>query len=302
MRCRCILCKKEIAPKVFTSGLLSDWSTKDKTRYSYVICPYCSMMFIHPLPKASQLKKEVYNKNYFQWKKIKWYQKIIYSFYLYKDYKTWVGKSTKERKKILDLGAGEGDFLQEMKNLGWEVYGTELNPYLKKEMSERFGKDRIFSPQDKAFHKRYHNFFDCITLWHVVEHLENPVTVLLEARNLLKKKGEIFIEVPNADSLVFAIFKSHYTWLRIPDHVTYYTPRTLKALLTKTGFSHGDFSYPLKANLNFSLSLLSVMQKKNYYSLITRITFFLSIPLSIIISLIASSTGRSEVVRVRAKK
>lgn len=296
---KCLFCKKRISPEIIVDNLLSDYKKKDKTQYRYIKCPKCSMVLIDPLPGQQKLKKEVYNKSYFNWQKISFYQRIIYSFYLYKDYKTWINSDYKNKGKLLDLGCGEGDFMFQIKRDGWDVYGTELNPFLVKNLKKTFGTDKVFFPNEERLSIRHKAYFDVITLWHVLEHLNEPLNLLKKNKKLLKKNGKIFIEVPNADSYVFHLFGRNYTWLRIPDHLFYYSPSTLRYILKKSGFREIKLFYPMKANLNFSLNL-----EENYLrrfpNFIKKIIFLISVPFSIIISFIGTITGKTEVLRAEA--
>ncbi|RKY83677.1 class I SAM-dependent methyltransferase, partial [candidate division KSB1 bacterium] len=53
-------------------------------------------------------------------------------------------------------------------------------------------------------------YFDLVMMWHVLEHIENPVLYLKEISRILKENGKLIIEVPNLDSLNFRIFKEKW--------------------------------------------------------------------------------------------
>src|SRR5699024_9602726 len=78
-----------------------------------------------------------------------------------------IGKTKSDRNKLLDFGAGTGDFLQVAINNSWEVHGVEPN-FQARELAKKKGLE-LFSSLDKIKNKQ----FDVITLWHVLEHVPN---------------------------------------------------------------------------------------------------------------------------------
>jgi len=94
-------------------------------------------------------------------------------------------KKFKKRGRILDIGCGLGEFLFDMKKAGWEVFGNDVVAdacdYAQKEFSLKniYNKDLIFLDlPDK--------FFDAITLWHVIEHIDRPLDSLRKINKILK--------------------------------------------------------------------------------------------------------------------
>jgi SAM-dependent methyltransferase len=81
------------------------------------------------------------------------------------------------------------------------------------------------------------NFFDVITAWSYLEHVNNPSEVLLKISSLLKGDGLCVITTPNFDSLNARLFKEKWYHLDCPRHLYIYTPRTVIGLLGKSGLS-----------------------------------------------------------------
>ncbi|MDQ3239087.1 MAG: class I SAM-dependent methyltransferase [bacterium] len=296
----CPKCKYTKDLKIIIDNLKSDYNQGDPTLYQYIHCLGCNLVSIYPQPDLDKLNEEVYNEKYFYYPDLKWYQKIIYKLYLYKEYDRWIIDDSNQKsssKKILDLGCGQGEFLDKMKNNNWQVYGMEINPFLVKKLKEKFSDSNIYI-LDQFLNDKISQKFDIITFWHVIEHLTTPLDTLLKAKNLLNKKGELFIEVPNVDSFVFSLFKQKYTWLRIPDHVYYYSPKSLQKLLEESGYKNVKITSPIKSNLNFSLNLYNAVSNKK----MAKVLLVLSIPVSIIISIIASLLFRGEIIRASCSK
>lgn len=141
----------------------------------------------------------------------------------------------KKAGKILDIGCGDGSLLKFMKDTGWQTYGVEPN-----EISSRYARDvlglNVFSGrlEDAGYSEES---FDVITLFHVLEHIHEPVQTLKRIYRLLKRGGLLFIEVPNFNSFEAKIFKDKWVGISAPLHLYHFTPGTLKAILKNCGFS-----------------------------------------------------------------
>ena len=82
--------------------------------------------------------------------------------------------------------------------------------------------------------------FDVITMWHLLEHLSDPAAALFHAKKCLKPGGYMIIEVPNIHSLKFLLSSDQNRWIggnHPRYHRHFFSYKTLKRLLTKTGFS-----------------------------------------------------------------
>lgn len=139
----------------------------------------------------------------------------------------------RETNKILDVGCGPGIFLIEAKKRGWEVYGTEYTDkqieYLKQKGINTFqGKltDIAFAP----------DMFDIIISSEVIEHINNPVEEMTHFNRLLRKGGLVYITTPNFNALERFLLKGDYEIIEYPNHLCYYTKKTLNLLLKQHGF------------------------------------------------------------------
>jgi len=88
-----------------------------------------------------------------------------------------------------------------------------------------------------------HDFFDVVTAWSYLEHVNNPSEVLLKISSLLKNDGLCVISTPNFDSLNAKLFKEKWYHLDCPRHLYIYTPKTAKGLLEKSGLSVKKITY-----------------------------------------------------------
>jgi len=135
---------------------------------------------------------------------------------------------------ILDIGFGSGGFILSMSKLGWRSVGLEFTDKV----------DLTFDPTGKfevlfglkSLDGVEPGQFDLITLWHVLEHLRDPVDVLRSMSRLLKPDGKIVIAVPNIESLSARVFGRHWYALSPPWHLHQFTPRTLNKACCEAGF------------------------------------------------------------------
>ena len=78
--------------------------------------------------------------------------------------------------------------------------------------------------------------FDAISMFHVLEHTDQPRDVLRECRRILKPRAELVIGVPNFDSLVFSLVRSTWSGLQLPTHLQHFTPASIRFLAESAGF------------------------------------------------------------------
>lgn len=220
--------------------------------FSVKKCSSCSLAFLDPQPSGFQLKKYYPSKKYYAYNKddAKGFLEILRE-YLVKNYysPTCLSKiitlliknvpampSNPKRGKILDVGCGTGDTLILLKKLGWDTYGIDMDKQAISIGIKRGLRNLALGTyKDLAVYPD--NYFDAIRLYHVIEHLDNPVLCLNLIKRKLKKKGELIIGTPNMKSLISKIFKSYWYNLDSPRHLFIFSPDTLRKLAEKNGFS-----------------------------------------------------------------
>ena len=137
---------------------------------------------------------------------------------------------------ILDIGCSIGLFLNEAKKRNWNCFGLELNTRAVDHAKKKFNLDvRRKLLTNSTFSD---NFFDVITMWGVIEHLKDPVSVLRTVKKKLKKDGIFLTFCPNAMSLVCRVIQSKATCFDGHDHPQNFSPCSIKFLLKKLGFKN----------------------------------------------------------------
>ena len=128
--------------------------------------------------------------------------------------------------KLLDIGAGTGDFLNAARKKGWTVYGSEPNLTARKIASEK--GIELKSSVDEFQGKQ----FDVITLWHVLEHIPDLESTLEKIKNLLKRNGILIVAVPNFNSLDAQYYRSYWAAFDVPRHLWHFSRASMRKLIS----------------------------------------------------------------------
>ena len=155
--------------------------------------------------------------------------------------------------RILDIGAGTGDFLLEAKNQNWEILGIEPNDKAK---GIAIGKGIKF---DDTIEKLESNSFDVITMWHVLEHVPDVEHQVAELKRLLKPSGTIIIAVPNFKSYDAKHYGAFWAAYDVPRHLWHFSKTAIEKLFDKQNMNLEDVK-PMWFD-SFYVSLLSEKNK-----------------------------------------
>ncbi len=156
-------------------------------------------------------------------------------------------------RRLLDIGCGDGSFLLGARTAGWDVAGTELNPALARAGGLEVRESLLQVPDRPAF--------DCITMWHSLEHMPDIMATLSRASALLKPKGTLLIGVPDAGGLQARLFGRFWLHLDVPRHLYHFDAGSLAHCLAAAGFTprqwwHQELEYDL---MGWSQSCLNAM-------------------------------------------
>jgi len=169
---------------------------------------------------------------------------------------------------ILDVGTGTGFFLNEMKENGWQVTGTEKSSDAREFAKKEFNLDNL--PSEKLFTLNK-NSFDAITLWHVLEHIHLLNENMETFARLLKNDGKLIIAVPNHESSDAKHYKEFWAAYDVPRHIWHFAPKQMKQLGEKHGFKLALLhTMPFDS---FYVAMLSEKYKKSKLALFKGIFF-----------------------------
>jgi SAM-dependent methyltransferase len=136
-------------------------------------------------------------------------------------------------RSLLDVGSGDGDFLRRAKTAGYAVVGQEINPAAAAS-ARAAGLDVRLGPLEEAGFAP--QSFDAVRLWHVLEHVAEPLAILNTARALLRASGVLIVGVPDFDSPARRLFGAQWGGLQLPFHRHHFNQTTLRRALTASGF------------------------------------------------------------------
>lgn len=234
--------------------LKTDARSSSGERYTVVTCGACSLRYTDPLPTDEELTR-LYEDEYYEYaydrtdddrrqgdeRKAAIRNVGLFSIrsltHLFKTVlfaerrRALLGRRP---GRVLDVGCGNGDFLQSLKRRGWEVHGVEYSA----EAAELARAKGIAVYRGELTGAAFpESFFDVVTLWHVTEHLPHPLTELAEVRRILRDDGLLVLEVPNSDCLTRKLCGARWSQLDVPRHLQHFTPKTLEQALSYAGFA-----------------------------------------------------------------
>ena len=218
--------------KDFYQNLQPFLSCKDHTVsgevYKVMINKEYDMLVTTPVPKnlASYYKSENYISHTDSKKSLldKVYQ-IVKNTTLKRKLKL-IDSFKTSSKNILDVGSGTGDFLKVCKNNSWSVFGVEPNL----DARNIAAKKGITLQENLSELKNIQ--FDVITLWHVLEHVEDLSAYISILNKLLCKDGKLLIAVPNFKSEDANYYKEFWAAFDVPRHLWHFSQTSIFKLFS----------------------------------------------------------------------
>lgn len=163
-----------------------------------------------------------------------------------------------EKWSLLDIGCGTGDFLSYCQENGVSCTGIEPNEGARSIATGKhnltvFNSDHLYQLKDDSF--------DVITMWHVLEHVDNLNEYISRLHTILKPGGYCFIAVPNPTSFDASKYGKYWAAYDVPRHLSHFSPSTLRNIFQKNDFQVvKSLSMPWDA---YYISLLSEGYKRN---------------------------------------
>ncbi len=197
-------------------------------KFKLIRCKKCDLIFMEKKFNPQELAK-FYPKDYWEEKERKTenlYRKFVIYHHIF-----FVKKYLKNGNSILDIGCGDGLFLNELnRKKRYKAYGLE--GFNKNVIAKNF----TLIPEKIENVEKIPEEFDVITAFHVIEHLPDPDSFLEKVNKFLKENGKVILQLPNTDSIQAKIFKKRWTGIDIPRHLMNYNPENLRILLKKHNF------------------------------------------------------------------
>jgi len=208
----------------------------EKNGYQIVQCQVCGFLYVYPRPSREKLNAFYQNPRYFQGD----------DAYGYADYlaereeierqaaeRLTLIERLVERGRLLDVGCASGYFLHVAKARGWQVEGVEVSHVVVPSAEQLLGQP--IHPTLEAFAAAPESF-DAATLWEYIEHVPDARDELLRLHRLLKPGGWLALSTPNAGQLRARRHPGDWREFKPPEHLGFFTAKTLTALLHACGF------------------------------------------------------------------
>lgn len=249
-------------------------------------CGNCSLIYTNPRPEAEALGPYYESEDYISHTNNtrtlfeKAYH-IVRSYMLKQKWKA-IAKHQHKTNSLLDIGAGTGAFLNHVQHKVELIQGVEPSDKARKIAEKQLGI-KLSSSLDAVVNKD----FDCITLWHVLEHLPELRSDLNKINQLLKDEGLLIIAVPNSQSYDAKNYQEFWAAYDVPRHLYHFTKESLDKLIQSYNFEKVETrnmpfdsfyvsllsakyqkSSKLKAILTAAISNLKGLNSKNQSSLI----------------------------------
>lgn len=164
-----------------------------------------------------------------------------------------INSQQSKKGKILDIGAGTGDFLLTAKNDGWETIGLEPS-----DRAKNIAKQKGISFVEEISTLQNHSL-DVITMWHVLEHVPNLEEQIQELKRLLKPTGTLIIAVPNYKSFDAKHYETFWAAYDVPIHFWHFSKKSIQVLFERVDMKLEKI-LPMKFD-SFYVSLLSEKYK-----------------------------------------
>ncbi len=201
-------------------------------------CKQCRVLFTSPVPHESQIGEYYKDESYISHSNtgkglIARFYKIVRKRTMAEKYQLIRKHSNQQNGFILDVGAGTGSFVENMRRHGWQVLGLEpdegaRNVALREFKLELRKSEELFEiPEGKA---------DVITLWHVLEHVHNLGSYMQQFHKILKDDGLLVLAMPNNRSTDARIYGKYWAAWDVPRHIFHFNPDSVTWLAQNFGF------------------------------------------------------------------
>ena len=136
--------------------------------------------------------------------------------------------------KLLDIGCGVGDFLHVAENKGWQCTGVEPSEEAREIARQRIKGDLLYSEDLEQLPDQS---FDLITMWHVLEHVDDLKWQVAQLQRLIKPNGRIVIAVPNYRSYDGRFYNAYWAAYDVPRHLNHFNKTVLTKMFKTSGLS-----------------------------------------------------------------
>jgi SAM-dependent methyltransferase len=243
-----------------------------KEQWQYRQCRICGLVSLYPRPLQADLLKDydtylpVQAESIVQWDRM--------MSLINRKSVDLIEARVEKKGRILDIGCGYGFFLGEMQQRGWQTQGIEISA-VGRAYAQQTWNIRVHAEPLEAL-TLPENHFDVVTLFYVIEHLFDPLSLLREVWRILKPGGLLLLRWPHTAPMlkILGPFVKNYDYFHTPFHLYDFSPSTIAKLLEQAGFAGaatriGGYSLPAK-RLNRWFTILCGSLAETLYLLSAR--------------------------------
>lgn len=225
-----------------------------QTSFEVWLDPATHIAQTHPRPANDQLAQYYISEEYIshgnQGKSLldkiyKFVQTIMFA-----QKRKWLAPYLSTEKKYLDFGCGTGALVDYLQKKGWNAHGVEPSQKARNVFSNQKITASIGGIVEKDF--------DTIALWHVLEHLPDPIEKLRQLVGLLSHNGKLFIAVPNYESWDAKHYKDYWAAYDVPRHLWHFSYKGLDQLAQEL-----NLTIVLKKGLFFDALYVAYLSEKH---------------------------------------
>lgn len=218
-----------------------------RNEWIFVQCDDCDNVWLNPRPAVKELST-IYPKHYYAYdfegkvNPIALHAKNIIDSRKLKGIFSKLGRNP---EAFIDIGCGSGRYLRAAKELGIpqsSIFGMELDQEVVDRLNEEGYKsycERVEDCTDIA-----DGSIDLATMFHVIEHVDDPLAVVKQVGKWLRPDGLFAMETPNIDSFDARLFqKTYWGGYHIPRHWNLFSPKSIEKLLERSGLKLEAIQY-----------------------------------------------------------
>jgi len=164
-------------------------------------------------------------------------------------------------RHLLDMGCGSGQTLKLLRDLGWYVEGVDFDAAAVKRAKAKGLQVCVGTLEAQKYPD---NYFNVITMSHLIEHVHNPMQLLRECNRILRSGGSLVVVTPNGGSWGHRLFKDAWLHLDPPRHLHVFTSLSLRNLAERAGFKKLRISTTIREANGLFMASRSIRLKGKY--------------------------------------
>jgi 2-polyprenyl-3-methyl-5-hydroxy-6-metoxy-1,4-benzoquinol methylase len=222
----------ELCPQCSSEMITPHFSCTDyfisKETFAICRCSSCGFLFTQDYPDENEIHRYYESEDYISHSDtsagiINKVYRLVRKLMLLRKRRIIESLTGLKKGNLLDVGSGTGYFASVMKKSGWEVKGIEISEKARNFAASAFGLETIGPDQISG---QEPESFDCVTMWHVLEHFHDPEKYISDIVKLLKPGGTCLIALPNSSSFDAKYYRQFWAAWDVPRHLWHFDPVT----------------------------------------------------------------------------